>query len=250
MLGAVAAGPISSIAASPAVLLAEVPKAFDDYTPPARTEELPPESGQGGTQGGGTTKAGGGTTTTGSGGGKLTVQQILGTWCSTTSNYIIGRNRLTVILTDTGSRSNYRVTGFDFTTTTAIVRWVTSENRNVHTTFGRFSADRRQMVQLAANRIYRRCALPGATALSYQHILGSWCDVDSKYIITRTLLTVVFSGGRRLTYKVTGFKFEKDVVEMYWIDGSSKRSRTRFGHYAGDRRSMTQLGANRVYRRC
>jgi hypothetical protein len=106
------------------------------------------------------------------------------------------------------------------------------------------------MVQLAVNRIYRRCAVPGATPLSYQHVLGSWCDVDSKYVITRTQLTVVFSGGRRITYKITGFKFLKDVVEMYWTDNRGKRLRTRFGRYTANRRGMVQLGPDRAYHRC
>lgn len=237
-------------AAAARVLLAELPEGFDDYSPPSKTEQLPPEGGQGGgTTGGGTT--GGGTTGGGStGGDKLTIQHILGNWCSTTSNYVVGRSQLTVILTRNGSRSNYRVVSFDFTATTVIVHWITDENRRVNTTFGRFSADGRQMVQIAVNRIYRRCTAPGATPLGYAHILGAWCDVNSKYIITRSQLTVVFSGGRRVTYKITGFKFPKDVVEMYWTDSGGKASRTRFGRYTSDRRGMTQLGANRAYHRC
>jgi hypothetical protein len=240
---------------------AELPEGFDDYSPPAKTEQLPPEGGQGGgstgggTTGGGTTgggTAGGSTAGGGStgGAGKLTFQHILGNWCSTTSNYVIGRRQLVVILTSSGSRSTYKVVDFSFSATTVVVHWITGDNRRVNTTFGRFSADGKQMVQLAVNRTYRRCAAPAATPLSYQHVLGSWCDVDSKYIITRTQLTVVFSGGRRVTYKVTRFKFLKDVVEMYWTDSRGKRLRTRFGRYTADRRGMVQLGPDRAYHRC
>lgn len=250
-----------AIGAGAPVLVAELPKGFDDYSPPAKTEQLPPEGGNatgGGTTGGGTT--GGGTTgsggTTGGGGDategedKLTIQRILGNWCSTSSNYVIGRSQLTVILTDGSSRRSYRVVGFGFTETTIVVRWITGDNRRVATTFGRFTSDGQQMVQLAPNRTYRRCKTTSATPLGYPHILGAWCDVNSRYVITRTQLTVVFSGGRRVTYKITEFKFLKDVIEMYWVDNNSKRFRTRFGRYTANRRGMTQLGANRAYHRC
>jgi len=130
------------------------------------------------------------------------------------------------------------------------VRWITSEDKRVRTTFGRFSADNKRMVQLAPNRPYVRCTLPGAEPLAYKHILGSWCDVDSRYVIARNQLRVVFSSGRRVTYKITGFKFLTDVVEMRWIDNNGKRLLTRFGRYAANRRSMVQLGVNRTYRRC
>jgi len=246
----------------PPVLLAEQPKGFDDYTPPPKTEQLPREGGQGGqggatTGGGGTTTGGGGTTTGqggattgGSSGGSLSHRHILGTWCSTTSSYIIGRTRLTVILTDSGTRSNYRVFGFHFTDSTVAVRWISGENKRVRTTFGRFSADNRRMVQLAPNRPYERCVLPGAKQLGYSDILGSWCDADSRYIITRTQLTVVFSSGRRVTYRITGFRFLKDTIDMNWTNSAGAASRTRFGRYSANRRTMVQFGANRTYRRC
>jgi hypothetical protein len=240
-----------AIATAAPARAAELPEGFDDYSPPSKTEQLPPEGGQGGgSTGGGTaggSTAGGGST---GGGGKLTIQHILGNWCSTSSNYVIGRRQLVVILTSSGSRSTYKVVNFSFSATTVVVHWITGDNRRVNTTFGRFSADGKQMVQLAVNRTYRRCAAPGATPLSYEHVLGSWCDVNSKYIITRTQLTVVFSGGRRTSYKITGFKFLKDVVEMYWTDSRGKRLRTRFGRYSANRRSMVQLGPNRAYHRC
>jgi len=231
----------------PPVLLSELPKGFDDYSPPAKSEQLPPESGQGGNQGGGTTGGGG---TTRSTGGRLTHRHILGNWCSASSKYIIGRRRLTVILTSTGSRSNYRVNGFVFTAKTAAVRWTSGKNKNVRTTFGRFSADGRSMVQLAPNRTYRRCVIGAAEPLAYKHILGSWCDVNSRYIISRSRLRVVFSSGRRVNYAITGFRFLKNTVEMNWTDNSGKAFRTRFGRYTADRRGMVQLGVNRAYRRC
>jgi hypothetical protein len=243
-LGAATAG---TTAPARPVALAELPKGFDDYTRPRENERLPSEGGQGG----GTTGSGQGGGTTGSGtGGRLTYRHILGTWCSATSTYVIGRTRLTVILASTGSRSNYRVFGFLFTADTAAVRWISSENKRVRTTFGRFSADGRRMVQLAPNRSYRRCVAPGRAPLTYKHILGSWCDVDSRYIITRNRLSVVFSGGRRVNYRVTGFSFRKDVIQMNWTDNDGKASRTRFGRYSADRRRMVQLGPNRAYRRC
>lgn len=252
--GVAARAPQPSLPSGPPVLLAELPKGFDDYTPPPKTERLPRESGQGGNQGGTTTGGGGttgsGGTTGGTVGGSLSHRHILGTWCSTSSSYIIGRTRLTVILTSSGTRSNYRVFGFQFTANTVAVRWISGENKRVRTTFGRFSADNRRMVQLAPNRTYERCVLPGAKRLGYQHILGSWCDADSRYIITRTQLTVVFSSGRRVSYRITGFRFLNDTIEMNWTNSSGAASRTRFGRYSANRRTMVQFGANRTYRRC
>ena len=225
--------------------LAELPEGFDDYTPPRASERLPSEDGGGtGGQGGATIggQGGGGT------GSRLTRRHILGTWCSATSTYIIQAGSLVVILPRSASRSTYRVTGFDFTATTAVVRWISGADKAVRTTFGRFSADGKTMVQLAPNRTYRRCVL--GAPLGYTHILGVWCDVNSKYVITRTQLRVILAGGREVSYRVSGFRFLKDVVEMNWTNSAGKPALTRFGRYSADRQRMVQLGPNRAYRRC
>lgn len=88
-------------------------------------------------------------------GGRLGYSAILGSWCAPSSRYKIERKRLIVHL-DSGRRVVFPITRFIFKTATIDIRW-TSEGVSKRTVFGRFSANRRRMVQFGVNRTYNRC---------------------------------------------------------------------------------------------
>lgn len=127
--------------------LAAVPGAFDDWTPsgvvepPPRAQPAPvpkptpnpvPKTG-----------------------GRLGYRSILGLWCSPDSRYKIERRQLIVFLND-GRRVVFPITRFTFTASTVDIRW-TSDGASKRSVFGRFSANRRRMVQFGVNRTYNRC---------------------------------------------------------------------------------------------
>ncbi|MHA1537644.1 MAG: hypothetical protein ACTSUD_08815 [Alphaproteobacteria bacterium] len=116
-----------------------VPRAFDDWSPSGRLE-APPRARPG---------------TRPNTGGRLAYASILGLWCSPDSNYRIERRRLIVLLKD-GRRVVFPITRFIFRADTIDLRWI-SRGKNMKTIFGRFSANRRRMVQFGVNRTYNRC---------------------------------------------------------------------------------------------
>lgn len=124
---------------------AAVPGAFDDWSPSGRVETPPralpaptPRPAPTPTQG-----------------GRLGYSTILGTWCAPSSRYKIERRQLIVFLSD-GRRVVFPITSFTFNTSTVLIRW-TSDGNSKRTIFGRFSANRRRMVQFGVNRTYNRC---------------------------------------------------------------------------------------------
>ena len=86
----------------------------------------------------------------------LNHRAILGRWCVGSVRYTIQRERM-IVSTVGGQPSVYAVTGFRFTPTTVIVRWLTFQGQRRSTVFGSFSSDRRQMRAIATGQTWRRC---------------------------------------------------------------------------------------------
>ena len=179
----------------------------------------------------------------------LAVADVLGTWCSVSSSYIIERTRLTVVTRD-GNRATYRISRLDPEGQSIRMVWILNgQPRN--TVFNQFSADKRRMVQLAGNRTYERCAQPRVVKakLAHKDIIGMWCATNSTYIISRTALTTLFQGGGRRVLPVRTFTFTERTVQIAWTNNGNLR-KTTFGSFSADRKRMTQFGVNRAYRRC
>lgn len=135
------AGPALSVHAQ--AQLAAVSGAFDDWTPSGRVE-TPPRA-----------QPAPRLTPNPKPGGRLGYRSILGSWCAPTSRYKIERRQLIVFLND-GQRVVFPITRFTFTASTVDIRWLSS-GASKRTVFGRFSANRRRMVQFGVNRTYKRC---------------------------------------------------------------------------------------------
>jgi hypothetical protein len=125
--------------------LAAVPGAFDDWTPSGRNE-APPRAQPAPSPT---------PTPTPNPGGRLGYRSILGTWCAPSSRYKIERRKFIVFLND-GRRVVFPITRFTFTASTVNINWL-SDGASKRTVFGRFSANRRRMVQFGVNRTYKRC---------------------------------------------------------------------------------------------
>jgi hypothetical protein len=95
-------------------------------------------------------------------------------------------------------------------------------------------------------------AMPRAAAkLDYRAIEGTWCDVDSRYVIARHQLMVIFNtSGVVRRYRITGFRYTATTVIMNWTKSNGAAAETTFGRFSADRQRMMQLGVNRTYRRC
>lgn len=126
-------------------LPAAVSGAFDDWKPPGRNE-TPPRAQP-------APRPTPRPTPTPS--GRLGYRAILGSWCAPDSRYKIERRQLIVLLND-GRRVVFPITRFTFTASTVNISWL-SDGASKRTVFGRFSANRRRMVQFGVNRTYNRC---------------------------------------------------------------------------------------------
>ena len=121
---------------APALTLAAPKGVFDDWKPGGSRIELPKPKPR----------------------NLIKVADILGTWCSAKSSYIIERNRLTVV-TRRGARASYTISSFRFGENAVRMTWQLRGRAEV-TVFERFSKDKRRMFQKDTNRAYARCARP------------------------------------------------------------------------------------------
>lgn len=137
---------LAAPAAQAQTQLAAVPGAFDDWSPSGR-KETPPRALP--------APARTPTPTPTPTSGRLGYGVILGSWCAPGSRYKIERRQLIVFLKD-GRRVEFPITRFIFSAATVDIRW-TSDGKNKRTLFGKFSANRRRMVQFGVNRTYNRC---------------------------------------------------------------------------------------------
>lgn len=213
----------------PAVAIAAPKGVFDDWKPGGPRIELPkakPKPPPG-----------------------LAVADIIGTWCSVSSSYVITRTRLTVVTRD-GNRATYRISKLEPEGQSIRMTWVLSGQSRL-TIFSQFSANKRRMVQLAGNRTYERCAAPRVVKpkLAHKDIVGMWCATNSTYIISRSTLTALFQGGGRRVLPIRTFTFTENTIVIAWTNNGNLR-RTTFGRFSADRKRMTQFGVSRAYSRC
>jgi hypothetical protein len=98
------------------------------------------------------------------------------------------------------------------------------------------------------------CAAGGASALTYDDILGNWCSQTARLEFSRDEMGVfIFSDKQRLSRKVTAYEFDGSVVTVRWYLDEKLTSST-FGEFSADGKTMfLQPGESvprREYHRC
>lgn len=88
-------------------------------------------------------------------------KDIQGKWCGSTATYVFERDLLTVFFRNSTPTKEYKIDKYEWRADSFILNWRDAKNEAVHTDFGEFSADKKNMVQLATEagprRPFNRC---------------------------------------------------------------------------------------------
>jgi hypothetical protein len=91
----------------------------------------------------------------------LAFKDIAGKWCTAGGTEQFDRENLIAIPSSNGERRVHPIVSYDFKESTITVIWKDNQGKTVETSFGEFSANGRQMVQLPTEagprREFRRC---------------------------------------------------------------------------------------------
>jgi len=231
----------------------------------------PPSTNYGGGSGGG-----GGSSGSRSG---LQFDDILGTWCGVTTDYIFTRDKLTVKFHDKSRDRVLNIDSYEVRGPEIQIYW--SKRDGDSTVFYDFDAKRDFMAQKAneggdmgPRRPFKRCSQSASAAptqdrnsgggsnyssrsgLKFDDILGTWCGVTTDYVFTRDKLTVKFHDkSRDRILNIDSYDVRGPEIQIYWSkrDGDS----TVFYDFDADRNFMAQkaneggdMGPRRPFKRC
>jgi hypothetical protein len=94
-----------------------------------------------------------------------------------------------------------------------------------------------------------------AQAIDYKDVLGAWCSQTAQLTFTREHMGVKwFADNQTAQYKIVKFEFEKETVEVYWVDFDNKQVSAVYGDFSADNKRMFLLqnpnAPRREYHRC